>query len=71
MSDLEILSPSTQVGGMKHVDMRKLPPAAQEERRRQAIGLRKSGVTYEAIAAQAGLMAELLVTLPTRPGRWP
>jgi len=40
LSDLEIRSPSTQVGGMKHVDMRKLPPAAQEERRRQVIGLR-------------------------------
>jgi hypothetical protein len=25
---------------MKHVDMRKLPAAAQEERRRQVIGLR-------------------------------
>ncbi len=32
---------------MKHVDMRKLPPAAQEERRRQVIGLRESGLTYE------------------------
>jgi transposase len=40
---------------MKHVDMRKLAPAAQEERRRQVIGLRESGLTYEAIAAQAGL----------------
>ncbi len=35
--------------------MRKLAPAAQEERRRQVIGLRESGLTYEAIAAQAGL----------------
>src|ERR687893_441473 len=40
---------------MKHVDMRKLPAAAQEERRRQVIGLRQAGMTYEAIAAQAGL----------------
>jgi transposase len=40
---------------MKHVDMRKLPSAAQEERRRQVIGLRKAGQTYEAIAAQVGL----------------
>jgi transposase len=40
---------------MKHVDMRKLPAAAQEERRRQVIGLRERGLTYEAIAAQVGL----------------
>jgi transposase len=41
--------------GMKHVDMRKLPAAAQEERRRQVIGLRERGLTYRAIAAQVGL----------------
>jgi len=35
--------------------MRKLPAAAQEERRRQVIGLRQSGQTYAAIAAQVGL----------------
>src|SRR5215213_9478432 len=40
---------------MKHEDMRKLPAAAQEERRRQVIGLRQAGMTYDAIAAQAGL----------------
>jgi hypothetical protein len=40
---------------MKHVDMRRLPPAAQEERRRQVIGLRESGLTYEAIGLQVGL----------------
>ena len=40
---------------MRHVDMRKLPAAAQEERRRQVIGLRQAGLTYRAIAAQAGL----------------
>jgi transposase len=40
---------------MKHVDMRKLPAAAQEERRRQVIGLRRAGMTYDAIAAQVGL----------------
>src|SRR4051812_19477816 len=40
---------------MKHVDMRKLPAAAQEERRRQVIGLRQAGQTYDAIAAQVGL----------------
>jgi hypothetical protein len=40
---------------MKHVDMRKLPAAAQEERRRQVVGLRESGLTYEAIAAQVRL----------------
>ena len=44
-----------QVVAMTHVDMRKLAPAAQEERRRQVIGLRESGLTYEAIAAQTGL----------------
>ena len=41
--------------GMKHVDMRKLPAAAQEERRRQVIGMRQRGLTYAAIAAQVGL----------------
>src|SRR5215210_3014128 len=40
---------------MRHVDMRKLPAAAQEERRRQVIGLRRAGLTYRAIAAQGGL----------------
>jgi transposase len=40
---------------MKHVDMRKLPAAAQEERRRQAIGLRQRGMTDAAIAVQVGL----------------
>src|SRR5215212_8937543 len=40
---------------MKHVDVRKLPAAAQEERRRQVIGLRQAGQTYDAIAAQVGL----------------
>ena len=40
---------------MQHVDMRKLPSAAQEERRRQVIGLRQGGMTYAAIAAQVGL----------------
>lgn len=40
---------------MKHVDMRSLTPAAQEERRRQVVGLRESGLTHEAIACQVGL----------------
>jgi transposase len=40
---------------MKHVDMRMLPAAAQEERRRQVIGLRQAGMTYDALAAQVGL----------------
>jgi hypothetical protein len=34
---------------MKHVDMRKLPAAAQEERRRQVIGLRQAGLTYQPV----------------------
>ncbi len=37
--------------------MRSLTPAAQEERRRQVLGLRESGLTYEAIARQVGLSA--------------
>ena len=45
------------MGSMKHVDMRKLPAAAQEERRRQVIGLRQVGMTYDEIAAQVGLSA--------------
>ena len=43
--------------GMVHRDMGKLPAAAQEERRRQVVGLRESGLTYAAIAAQTGLTA--------------
>ena len=35
--------------------MRKLPAAAQEERRRQVVGLRRRGLAYRAIAGQAGL----------------
>jgi len=35
--------------------MRKLPAAAQEERRRQVIGLRQRGLTHKAIAGQVGL----------------
>jgi hypothetical protein len=40
---------------MKHIDMRKLPAAAREERRRQVIGLRERGLSDEAIAAPVGL----------------
>src|ERR687895_706134 len=40
---------------MRHVDMRKLPAAAQEERRRQVIGLRRRGLTYKEVAEQVGL----------------
>jgi transposase len=40
---------------MEHVDMRKLPAAAQEERRRQTVGLRQRGLSYGAIATQVGL----------------
>ncbi len=40
---------------MKRVDMRSLAPAAQEERRRQVIGLRERGLTYAEIAQQVGL----------------
>src|SRR5918911_168531 len=40
---------------MDHIDMRKLAPAAQEERRRQVIRLRQHGMTYQAIADQVGL----------------
>ena len=35
--------------------MRKLPAAAQEERRRQVIGLRQRGLAYREIAEQVGL----------------
>src|SRR6201994_214555 len=40
---------------MKHIDMRRLTPAAQEERRRQVVGLRESGLSYAAIGRQVGL----------------
>ncbi len=55
LGDLEACGGSIHFGGMDHVDMRKLPAAAQEERRRPVVGLRESGLTYEAIAAQVGL----------------
>jgi transposase len=35
--------------------MRKLPAAAQEERRRQVVGLRQRGLTYREVAEQVGL----------------
>ena len=53
---------------MKHVDMRKLPAAAQEERRRQVIGLRRAGLTYDATAAQVGLSPTGVFDLLIRPG---
>src|SRR6201995_5280833 len=40
---------------MKHIDMRRLTPAAQEERRRQVVGLRENGLSYAAIGRQVGL----------------
>ena len=40
---------------MKHVDLRKLPAVAQEERRRQVVGLGQRGLTDRAIAEQVGL----------------
>ena len=40
---------------MEQMDMRRLAPAAQEERRRQVIGLRQRGIAYQAIAEQLGL----------------
>src|SRR5215210_987537 len=51
---------------MRHVDMRKLRAAAQEERRRQVIGLRRAGLTYRAIAAQAGLSRTGVIDLCRR-----
>ena len=50
--------------GMTHVDMRKLPAADQEERRRQGIGLRQRGLTCAAIAARVGLSQAVC---PNRP----
>ncbi len=46
--------------------MRKLPAAAQEERRRQVIGLRRAGLTYDAIAAQVGLSRTGVFDICTR-----
>src|SRR3954452_16310827 len=40
---------------MKHKDMRSLPRAAQQEARRQVIGLRESGMGLAAIGRQVGL----------------
>jgi hypothetical protein len=70
LGDLEIHGQSIQFGGMNHVDMRKLPAAAQEERRRQVVGLREGGLTYDAIAAQDGLVVDggmIHLNAPSRP----
>src|SRR5690242_13931444 len=45
---------AAHVGCMKHIDMRRLTPAAQEERRRQVVGLRESGLTYGRLAGRSG-----------------
>jgi transposase len=55
---------------MKHMDMRKLPAAAQEERRRQVIGLRQAGQTYDAIAAQVGLSPTGVFDICKRFAEW-
>ena len=52
---LDLTSGCASLTGMRHVDMRKLPAAAQEERRRQVVGLRHRGLAYRAIAEQVGL----------------
>ena len=46
---------AAHVACTKPIDMRRLTPAAQEERRRQVIGLRGSGLTHAAIGRQVGL----------------
>lgn len=51
---------------MVHVDMRELPAAAQKERRRQVVGLRESGLTYDAIAVQTGLTRNRLFRICRR-----
>src|ERR671913_883764 len=51
---------------MKHVDMRKLPAAAQEERRRQVVGLRRRGLTYKEVAEQVGLSRTGVVNICQR-----
>ena len=56
------------LAGMVHVDMRKLPAAAQEERRRQVVGLRESRLTFAAIAAQVGLFNGRLGTALAEAG---
>ena len=51
---------------MKHIDMRCLTPAAQEERRRQVIGLRESGLSYAAIGRQVGLSRNAVMDICKR-----
>jgi hypothetical protein len=51
---------SAQVVGMKHVDMRKLPAAAQEERRRQEMEVRQLSLALGETAAE-GLAFRLAV----------
>ena len=48
--------------------MRKLPAAAQEERRRQVIGLRQRGLTYREIAEQVGLSRTGVIDICQRFG---
>ena len=54
---------------MKHIDMRRLTPAAQEERRRQVVGLRESGLTYAAIGRQVGLSRNGVMAICKRYGQ--
>lgn len=49
--------------------MRKLSRAARQERRVQAIRLRKAGVSYELIAAQTGLSRTGVFNISLTP-RW-
>ena len=46
--------------------MRKLPAAAQEERRRQVVGLRQRGLTDREIAGQVGLSRTGVVNICQR-----
>jgi transposase len=49
--------------------MRKLPAAAQEERRRQVVGLRRRGLTYRATAEQVGLSRTGVINICQRFAR--
>ena len=51
---------------MKHIDMRSLTPAAQEERRRQVVGLRESGLTHAAVGRQVGLSRNAVMDICKR-----
>ena len=54
---------------MVHVAIRKQPAAMQDERRRQGVELRESGLTCDATAVQTGLTRNGVFGIGRRPAK--